>query len=298
MQQPSAAAAKQTAGNEGSTYFVSTVTVVSALGDAPEAVDIRRLYEVALFDDEPVPLQGGEALCETIQAVSVQLYSRLRTAGGEVERRRAFGNQVTVVFVVASSALGPKKVSTKVFSNGSVQLAGVRRIDQGPLVVAHLVDWFRRSMQRADEAATPPPAVPACQVALINANFDVGIHLRRDRLQQCVRDAYRTVCSYEPCVYPGVKIKYMWNEDARDAHGVCRCRSGPCAGRGDGRGDGLCRKVTISVFQSGKAMITGAKEMVQVEAAYRFLMDVVIAKHREALLLPPPPSLAPSKPTM
>jgi hypothetical protein len=88
----------------------------------------------------------------------------------------------------------------------------------------------------------------------------------------------------------------MWNDGVPEwrPDGVCRCRVGPCSGKGDGHGDGRCRKVTLLIFRSGKAMCTGAQSIVQVDAAYGFLKRVVLAHHKlfsvEGDGVPPPPS--------
>ena len=41
-------------------------------------------------------------------------------------------------------------------------------------------------------------------------------------------------------------------------------------------GDGACKKITISVFQSGKVLVTGATTFNQVNDAYHFICNVII----------------------
>jgi TATA-box binding protein (TBP) (component of TFIID and TFIIIB) len=303
-------------------YFVSTVTVVSSLGTA---VDTQTLFDVAELDASAQPLLGGDG-GETLQALSVQLATQVRDAQGaraledkKKKKRGFFGNQTTLVFEFRSprAPSDPKRIHVKVFRNGSLQLAGVRDLDHGPRLVAHVVGRLRDLAARHPELAAEPSlmVMGPCSNVLINANFDVGMCLRRERLQECVRDVYGTVCSFEPCIYPGMKIKYMWNDAAplwrRD--GVCRCRavsdpsppmasgkappggrhkgkaSLPCSGAGDGHSEGRCRKVTIGVFRSGKSMITGAQSIEQVDAAYDFLTKVVLARHHGGVRMPPLP---------
>ena len=128
------------------------------------------------------------------------------------------------------------------------------------------------------------------KVCLINSDFDLGFKVKRDLLLRCVRTHFpATVCSYEPCMYPGAKIKFMWNAGVQPAQlaGACGCGSA-CTGKGDGDGDGRCRKVTIAVFQSGKVVITGAHTEGQLMDAYRFLVDDVVAVHRSSFALSAP----------
>jgi TATA-box binding protein (TBP) (component of TFIID and TFIIIB) len=51
-----------------------------------------------------------------------------------------------------------------------------------------------------------------------------------------------------------------------------------CNGKGDGSCDGNCKKITIAVFQSGKALITGARNRQQLEIALKFISNFVDSK--------------------
>lgn len=112
------------------------------------------------------------------------------------------------------------------------------------------------------------------------------------------------IVSYEPCTYPGVKIHYYWNKAyetndiLRDEYlgGICccnwvksihpilnkKCRKRPvddmthckCSGKMDGSVIGGCRKITISVFQSGNTIITGAQNMEQIYDSYNYIKEI------------------------
>ena len=112
-----------------------------------------------------------------------------------------------------------------------------------------------------------------------------------------------TIVSYEPCTYPGVKIHYYWNKgyETNDVlkgeylSGVCCCswvnsihpilnkkyRKKPietvhckCSGKMDGSMIGGCRKITVSVFQSGNTIITGAQNMEQIYDSYNYIKEI------------------------
>ncbi len=78
--------------------------------------------------------------------------------------------------------------------------------------------------------------------------------------------------SYEPCIYPGVNIKYYMNTN--NQNGICCCNS-MCNGKGRANGDGDCKKVTIAVFKSGKAIITGGQNKQQLETCYQFITNFI-----------------------
>ena len=196
---------------------------------------------------------------------------------------RHFDNQVTVLL-----RLDEATMNVKVFRNGKVQLTGVRRIEQGEQAVRHLVAVLEAMERGAPGVVGDPAALEASgyRVCLINSDFHLGFEIKSDLFFACMRGNYGTACSYDPCIYPGVKIQYMWNafhaSSPSRRHGTCDC-VGPCKGRGVGDVDGMCRKITIAVFQSGSVIITGAHTTAQIDTAYRFLVDDVVANHFDAI---------------
>jgi TATA-box binding protein (TBP) (component of TFIID and TFIIIB) len=48
-----------------------------------------------------------------------------------------------------------------------------------------------------------------------------------------------------------------------------------CTGKGNGCGDGDCKKVTIAVFKSGKVIITGGQNKDQIIESYRFITNFI-----------------------
>jgi TATA-box binding protein (TBP) (component of TFIID and TFIIIB) len=56
--------------------------------------------------------------------------------------------------------------------------------------------------------------------------------------------------------------------------GACYC-DGHCIGKGNGEGETECKKVTISAFQSGSIIITGANTTRQIYESYHFINNVI-----------------------
>jgi TATA-box binding protein (TBP) (component of TFIID and TFIIIB) len=109
---------------------------------------------------------------------------------------------------------------------------------------------------------------------LINSDFDLGYQIDREKLHRDIveNDIYS---SYEPCIYPGVNIKYFINTN--NTCGICDCEN-MCNGKGSGCGDGQCKKVTIAVFKSGKVIITGGRNKEQINESYRFITNFIGSK--------------------
>lgn len=261
-------------------YRVSTITATGSLGTTH--VDLDALYErldpggaadaasvrVSHVSFVEHATRDGTLCSKGVRSRGRNRGLRARARGG----KRHFDNQVTVVlqhFVYGAF----HAVNAKVFKNGNVQLTGLKTVEQGDDAVRVLRALVLPDADPDDDAAAAERAVAArnYKVRLINCDFRLGARLRREALHAVVRSEYGTFASFEPCIYPGVKIQYFANE-RRD--GICHCAV-QCSGKGADMNEGQCKKITVAVFQSGCVIVTGGQTHAQVDAAYRFICDVV-----------------------
>ena len=283
-----------TAASSPTPYRVSTITAVGGVGSS---VDIQAVFDVADVGGKASAAADGESrrfvfasLGGETRGVDPGRLKRKRR-GGAARKPKLFGNQVTTVIEEVSGIHGGAFVNAKVFQNGRVQMTGVKDVDQGRRVL----DWIVAELARMGVVECRDRlAAVGYRVCLINTDFDLSLRVKRDLLLRCLRRHHPSVqTSFEPCIYPGLKIKYMWREgtDAAMA-GCCTCAE-TCCGRGVGAADksGQCRKVSVAVFQSGKVIVTGAHTMKQIDDTYAFLLGLV-AEHGDAFRMPdaPPPA--------
>ena len=129
------------------------------------------------------------------------------------------------------------------------------------------------------------PIIEFYKIVLINSDYDIGYEIKRSELHQILVNEYDIYSSYEPCIYPGVNIKYYYNKDTEGSSnaGICKCNDN-CNGKGCGHGDGLCKKITIVVFMSGQIMITGARNRDHILICYNFITKMLNSK-KELLIL-------------
>jgi len=185
--------------------------------------------------------------------------------------RRSFFNQVTL------HVNCEKIVNVKLFNNGKVQMTGLKYEDHGSKVLDLIIPYLLRVDQRNETKVLDKETLEydPMNIACINSNFSIGYPIKRDILHREIVDmGYYS--SYEPCIYPGVNIKYYYN--TRQPNGICKC-SEPCTGKGCGTIDGGCKKVTIAVFQSGEAIITGARSKLQLDVSHKFITDLIKQNH-------------------
>ena len=108
------------------------------------------------------------------------------------------------------------------------------------------------------------------KIELINSDYTTNFMINNTKLNVIVKQKYKSFSSYEPNEYPGVKNKFFWNEKNIGNQGRCDCLP-KCIERGK---KSICIQITISVFQSGSVIITGAKSVQQIKDAYKYINDI------------------------
>lgn len=198
------------------------------------------------------------------------------------DSKKSFFNQATLVVRREVSPLNWKEINVKLFRNGGIQMTGVRSLEMSSNTLRWLVSFLQT--QCATPVFASPPTICKEQVQLINTDFSVGAKLRRDVLHTVLSETYRLNSSYESAIYQGVKTKYFYNaQRPKDAQpGLCPCPK-LCKGTGDGDTIGNCKKITISPFQTGQVIITGARTMEQINEAYDFIKHV-FTKHADSVM--------------
>ena len=111
-------------------------------------------------------------------------------------------------------------------------------------------------------------------ITLINSDFYIGFKLNRTNVYNYILNECGMLCDYDPCIYQGVLIKFYWNNTKTVQDGKCLCNV-PCNGKGSGNGNGQCRKITVSVFQSGNIIITGKACRSEIYYIYNYIVELL-----------------------
>jgi len=197
--------------------------------------------------------------------------------------KTSFFNQATLVIRREVQPLIWKEINIKLFRNGGIQITGVKSIEMSSEALQWLLDYVTRTCT-TKPVFESKPIVQKEQVQLVNTDFSIGAKVRRDVLHRILSETYRLNSSYESAIYQGVKTKYFYNAERPEGHphGICPCAK-LCKGTGDGTKIGECKKITISPFQTGQVIITGARTMDQINEGYVFIKEV-FTKHADSIL--------------
>lgn len=233
---------------------ISTITGVLRIS---EDINLKKIYE-----DIPISKQYIPFIEFGVGNIPRGFSEKLLRKKRKKKPKKIFYNQATIHVMHDD-----KIMNVKLFNNGRIQITGLKAEKQPVILVKTLLEYFKDFDIVSEDAC-----LIDSKIVLINSDFDIGFEINREKLHRDIisNDIYS---SYEPCIYPGVNIKYFINNN-NDYSGVCMC-SKMCNGKGNGDGDGKCKKVTIAVFKSGKIIITGGQNKSQLEDSYEFIKDFI-----------------------
>jgi TATA-box binding protein (TBP) (component of TFIID and TFIIIB) len=210
---------------------------------------------------------------------------------------KTFFNQSTLVIRKRrdDEVGGFKEVNMKLFENGGFQMTGVTSEEFSRNVVLWLIEHLK---QLKKPISKEPLRLAKFAIQLLNSDYKMNTLVKRDELHRLLSNRYRLFSTLETTIYQGVNTKYYYNEEAErnpDTLGICQCPR-PCTGQGDGKSVGACKRITISVFQTGSIIITGARNRDQLDEAY-YYMNAILRKHASEVLKPLP-AAAPAEKTV
>jgi TATA-box binding protein (TBP) (component of TFIID and TFIIIB) len=153
-------------------------------------------------------------------------------------KENGFYNQATIEYRDSYS-----KKSIKIFPNCTIHITGCYNIDDCKNVVRQLCFMFNFIVKPVEECTCDP-----CKIVMINTNFSVNSILDLSNIISSMKSKGATV-TFNPETYSAVKIKFI-----------------PEPGM---------KQITASIFSSGKIIITGAVNLKEIIASYRFILKTI-----------------------
>jgi TATA-box binding protein (TBP) (component of TFIID and TFIIIB) len=117
-------------------------------------------------------------------------------------------------------------------------------------------------------------SVSNLNICMINSDFNFFFYIKSDVLRDLLTNKYKIDSSYGVQGYNAVKTQYKWNpENSQGKYpGMCQCQT-LCFTKNKSKNN--CKIITISVFQNGNSIITGATNVKQLEEAHNFIVKIV-----------------------
>ena len=248
-------------------------------------IRLRRLFEN--FGKWAIPFgYPGEGFLKMEYEAKVVGYSTRDVLTKRKVTEKTFFNQATLVIRKAlpeSRGKGWKEVNIKMFANGGIQMTGVPTEGFSQDVIQFVI---REIKEKDPEVFIGTAEMTKFRIQLINSDYSINRQIYQDKLHKVLSNVYNLFSSHESTIYQGVNTKYYYNKKGNPLRpGICECKSA-CSGQGNGSGDGECKRITISPFSSGKIIITGAREMDQINEAYEFFNEILKTHQNEILFTP------------
>jgi len=200
---------------------------------------------------------------------------------------KSFFNQSTLVIRRKTEKEDSwKEVNVKLFANGGIQMTGIT----SESFAQKSIQWLLELMQSLPESPFVPlpsgasPSIQRFSVQLINTDYALNKFINQDALHKLLINEYNLFSMLEKTIYQGVNTKFFFNSQ-HSGMGICQCDQF-CKGQGTGEGEGECKRITMSIFRTGRIIITGARKLHQIDAAYAFL-NRVFDKHHATVLYAP-----------
>jgi TATA-box binding protein (TBP) (component of TFIID and TFIIIB) len=198
---------------------------------------------------------------------------------------KSFFNQSTLVIrrVIheGTDRAGWKEVNVKLFANGGIQMTGVTSEE----FAYQSLEWVLQTILTLPISPFEGKAsLERFSVQLINTDYALDKFINQDALHKLLVNEYNLSSTLEKTIYQGVNTKFYYNT-FHSGNGICQCENF-CKGQGSGNGEGECKRITMSIFRTGRIIITGARKMDQIETAYEFLNGVFDRHHATVLYAP------------
>lgn len=265
-------------------YRISTVTSTGCVGseinlnilyDSLEVISNRDTFKNIINDIVYVEY-GSKKSTTFFKGYSKKFLINRR----KVKPPKRFDNQLTIVYAHFENNI-KSNVNIKIFRNGKIQMTGLKYMELGNIMMSKVINIIKNiydniSKEIVDDIKNLNQS--NYQICLINSDYKIGFEVKRDAIFKTVSYDYDNVCSYEPCIYPGVKIQYFWNIHNTSKNGICCCKDQSCYDKkksGDGYSDGECKRITIAIFQSGCIIITGSQTLNQIDDCYEYINKVL-----------------------
>jgi hypothetical protein len=123
--------------------------------------------------------------------------------------KKAFMNCFAIIIRFKYEGLF-REIHVKVFNTGKLEIPGILNDNILDIVRERVIGILQPFMDQPlgfiENVAT--------ENVLINSNFNCGFFINREKLYEVIRaEPYGIETSYDPCIYPGIKCKYYYNNE-------------------------------------------------------------------------------------
>jgi hypothetical protein len=178
-----------------------------------------------------------------------------------------------------------REIHAKIFNTGKLEIPGILN--------AEILDIMRTFILKVlqPHISTPLLFVENSQHdnVLINSNFNCGFYINREKLFSILRsEKYGLETSYDPCIYPGIKCKYYFNnDDGFDADiQTGRIHAADRAMKMSELGNNKkYTEVSFMIFRTGSCLIVGNCSENILQFIFQFIKNALLAEKPNIMVM-------------
>lgn len=216
-------------------YRISTMTCIYSFG--------VELNEYSLYEVAPQILKESvmnyEEEKSNFKIIGMECFDK-PIVGEQIEKKRGklskrkFRNQLTMIIW---SREAEKHIKVKLFRTGRAQMTGVRSEKNGQDCIHFIRSILNRYAEHLNIKDEVVWMKDNWRIAMMNGDLDLKMTISREFLHSILCPKYGITSNLDADTYPGVIMKHVVDT----------------------------KQITISVFSSGKVIITGANARSQIE---------------------------------
>lgn len=171
-----------------------------------------------------------------------------------------------------------REIHVKVFNTGKLEIPGVLNHEIFDIVSRKILEILQ-----------PHVSTPLCFVedkkddnVLINSNFNCGFYIDRDALFAILRsEKYGLDASYDPCIYPGIKCKFYFNNEI--GYNIEKQSGSLLPEDRNVKPDALDKKkyceVSFMIFRTGSCLIVGNCSENTLKFIFGFIKNILSTEY-------------------
>jgi TATA-box binding protein (TBP) (component of TFIID and TFIIIB) len=229
-----------------SALHVSTITSTCKYGQNIDLKNVSDYAEVSLNDILSISYKNE---CKTIDDKYRKKEKKKKTKK-IVKKVNNFFNQITLLIAVDEN----KKINTKLFTNGSVQMTGSKNISDNLIVLNKLIECLKKTyiVDGEEIKLVEDPEqleISDFKISMINTNFGIGKEINREELLKIIKkdNLPYVKAKLKPDIHAAINIELSVENYI----------------------------VTILVFKTGNIIITGGKCSTHINTAYEYIIKLI-----------------------
>lgn len=229
-----------------SKLHISTMSTTCKIGHT--IINIENIYNYLPVSQDNILLINYKKTYKTVDENLIK--KRKKKTKKIIKKENNFFNQITLLIAINEN----KKINTKLFTNGSVQMTGSKSISDNLIILNKLIECLKTTYNVDGEEIKLVENPELLQitdfkVSMINTNFGIGKDLNREELLKVIKkdDTLKVKGKLKPDIHAAVNIELLVNESI----------------------------VTILVFKTGNIIITGGKNSIHINTAYEYIINLI-----------------------